>query len=119
MIVLLSSSNQMRKGIKWALIAHTVSMFSFLTIPAGISQNVSSVCYIDNRNFPGSDVAPPGPIGCPDVLFTVGTRISFAVMFPLNQWLADGLLVSRILEVTCGFDMDRSYSCIDAGSSTP
>ena len=96
MWVLLSPTNTIKGAKKWALVAHTVAMFTFLTIPTGIGLNFSSTCYINNRGFPGDDKYPPGPIGYYHVLQTEATNIVFTIMFPLNQWLADGLLVGLI-----------------------
>ena len=45
-----------------ALFSHTVAIFSFLTVPMGIALNTAPLCYIDNREFPGNDKCPPGPV---------------------------------------------------------
>ena len=50
--------------------------------------------WIDNRNFPGTDELPPGPVGYDTTLNLDTGAVIFDVMFPSNQWLADGLLVS-------------------------
>ena len=94
--VLLSPINPLRKGIKWALVAHTIALFSFLTIPVGIELNNLFIDYINNREFPGNDEFPPGPLGYTGLLNLKATTTVFDAMFPLNQWLADGLLVSPI-----------------------
>ena len=96
MSVLLSPVNPMKRGVKWGLIAHTVAMFLFLTIPAGIDLNYLSTCSINYRDFPGDDEYDPGPLGCYETLSTEAAATAFTVMFPLNQWLADGLLVGHI-----------------------
>ena len=95
--VLLSPVNHTRRAIKYALIAHTVAMFSFVTIPVGIDLKTLSICYIDEREFPSDSEYPPGPMGC-EALFSARTASSatFYAMFPLNQWLADGLLVGFV-----------------------
>ena len=98
--VLLSPANPMKRGIKWALVAHTVAMLSFLTIPIGINLSRQPTCYIDYREFSGDDEAPPGPIGWDAILSTKPINTIFNVMFPLNQWLADGLLVSPVSNST-------------------
>lgn len=96
--VLLSPANPTRRGIKWGLVAHTVAMFSCLTIPIVIDLHDKSVSYTDNRNFPGNDDYPSGPLGYELLLGDpkLATFTVFACMFPLNQWLADGLLVGPI-----------------------
>ena len=91
--VLLSPTTSVGRGIKWALVAHTIALFLFLTIPAGISLNYLSIEYINNRGFPGNNECPPGPLGYDLGLGAKATTTVFDFMFPLNQWLADGLLV--------------------------
>ena len=86
----------MRRGTKWILIAHTVALFSFLTIPYGIGLNDLSIIYIDDREFPVDNQKVSGPIGYHGILATKATGIVFDAMFPLNQWLADGLLVGPV-----------------------
>ena len=118
--VLTSPTNPIRRGVKWALIAHTVAMFSFLTIPYGIALSNESTMYIDDREFPGSYEYPPGPIGYLDILSSGPTIIVFNIMFPLNQWLADGLLVRPISNsVALAFNVGHSPSCIVVMSFIP
>ena len=95
MATLLSPANPITKGIKWALVAHTVVLLLVLTISDGIGFDYLPIEYINNREFPGNDESPwPGPIGYDDLLAFNATTTVFYAMFPLNQWLADGLLVS-------------------------
>lgn len=94
MSVLLNPLNSIRRGIKWALVAHTVAMFSLLTIPTAINLNDKSVFYINNREFPGNDEQPPGPVGYGSLVGTNATGTFLVLAFSLSQWLADGLLVS-------------------------
>ena len=100
MSVLLSPANPIKRGIKWALVAHTVAMFSFVTLSFVITQYNLSTVYIDNRGFPGNREYPPGPLGY-DFFITDEAApnplndVLYAA-FPLNQWLADGLLVGPI-----------------------
>ena len=61
-----------------------------------ISLHYPSVIYVNYREFPGNDEFPPGPLGYDSILSTKAAGIVLAVMFPLNQWLADGLLVGLI-----------------------
>ena len=77
--------------------SYTVAVFSSVTIYTAINLNILSGCYIDNREFPAIDgVLPPGPFGYQ--AFTYSGRIESLsyVTFLLNNWLADGLLVSSI-----------------------
>lgn len=89
--------NRTRGGIKWELVAHTVAMFSIVTIYTAITLNILSVSYIDNREFPGAiGLLPPGPIGYQYLTYTDASNVVATLMFLLNNWLADGLLVSSI-----------------------
>ena len=113
--VLFSPVDPIGRATKWALVLHTVAMFSFLTITFGININYEYICYIDNREFPGNDEYPPGPVGYDYFLNAKVTTTIFYVMFPVNQWLADGLLVSLISNSAAQvFNAGRSSSCIVA-----
>jgi hypothetical protein len=91
---LLIPIDRTRGGIKWPLVAHTLAMFSFVTINTALSIDIQSVSSIDNREFLSVDGLPPGPIGYQ--FFTWQDAISLISTYPLflNGWLADGLLVS-------------------------
>ena len=86
-----------RKGerIKWGLVSYTVVTFLIVTVGTAMNLDYQSASYVDNRDFPGVEgVSPPGPLtyqmSAPsNVLATI-----INVSFPLNNWLADGLLVS-------------------------
>ena len=117
---LLNPANTIRKGIRWALVAQTVALFLFLSIPVGIEFDSLSILYINNREFPGDDESPPGPIGYDDILGSRATYIVLFTMFPLNQWLADGLLVSPILNsVASVYNVGHSSSYIGVISFIP
>ena len=95
MSALLSHANRATGGVNWLLVAHTAAMFSFVTIYTAMNSNLQSISYIDNREFPGiDDQISPGPLGYQ--LFIYGEAVSVVpnIMFLLNNWLADGLLVS-------------------------
>ena len=112
---MLSPRNSIDKRIKWALLVHIVTMFTFLTIPIGIDGSERSDCYIDNRNFPGNDEYAPGPLGCGSTLDTTASATVLTVMFPFNQWLADGLLAGLISNsVAEVFNVGCTFSCIVA-----
>ena len=96
MATLINPANPIGKGVRWALVAHTIALFLFLTMPFGIGFDYLSIEYIDNREFSGSYKRPPGPVGYDDLLSHNPSTTFSNVMFPLNQWLADGLLVSPI-----------------------
>jgi hypothetical protein len=86
--------NRAMEGIRWGLVAYTVAMFSIVTTLIAMNLDIQSISYVDNRAFPGSDVAPPGPFGYQFTLYSKPFSIIPNFLFPLNNWLADGLLVS-------------------------
>ena len=95
MTALLNPDNPMRRGIKWVFLAHTVAIFSFITISCAIEGARRSNALIDNREYPGVDhVSRPGPFGYMDLNAGSTAAIISYIAFPLNQWLTDGLLVS-------------------------
>ena len=98
MTALLGSTNRMRKGYSWGLVAHTVALFSVATMSLAIDLFFLSVAYIDAREFPGADGLPSGPLGYLVLpKFLVLASISNSVI-QVNQWLVDGLLVSPMLK---------------------
>ena len=96
MDVLLGPANTIGRGIRWAPVVHTVALFSFMTVPIWIDPDYLPIEYVNNREFPGNDEFPPGPFGYSISLGTKAINVVFDIMFPLNQWLADGLLVGPI-----------------------
>ena len=98
-----------RRGqrVKWGLVSYTMVMFSILTALTAMSSVTLSISFIDNRQFTGVEgVVPPGPFGY--VLFISPMAISFLTnaMAILNNWLADGLLVSSL------FDHALTHPCV-------
>ena len=74
-------------------------MFSLLTVLIAMSSSVLSISFINNRQFSGVvDLIAPGPFGYE--LFISPMAISFIpnAMVILNNWLADGLLVSSLFD---------------------
>jgi hypothetical protein len=97
MNALISPVNRARGGIKWGLVAHTVAMFSVVTVYTAITLNTLFTSYIDNREFPGVDgISPPGPVGYQYSTYANTMNAAATVMFLLNNWLADGLLASFV-----------------------
>jgi hypothetical protein len=97
MVALFDPANRKREGIKWGLVLFTAAMFSFVTIFTAISSNILSITFVDNREFPGvGDKLPPGPIGYQLLIYSEVISIISKLMFLLNNWLADGLLVSFV-----------------------
>ena len=94
MSVLLSSAYRTRRGARWGLVAYTAISFSFVTIFTAANLDIQSISYIDNREFPGTDQQPPGPLGYQYLIYSAPLSIVGNLMFVLNNWLADGLLAS-------------------------
>lgn len=107
MSALLSRANRKTGAIRLGLIAHTVAMFSFVTIYVTVDFHILSISHIDNRAFPGGDGLPPGPVGYRLFLYSKPIGMIIQVMFLLNNWLANGLLVSSVSK-------DQSPGCSTA-----
>ena len=96
MAALVNPAHRKKEGIKWGFIIYTMVMFSFVTVLTGIQLNIQSISYIDNREFPGDDVLPPGPLGYQSLIYSEALSVVPNVMFLLNGCLAAGLLVSPL-----------------------
>ena len=118
MAALLSPVDRRRGGIKWGHVSYTVLMFSLATVYTATNLNVQSVSFIDNREFPGVEgVLPPGPLG----YLWYNSRVLCTVpnlMFLLNNWLADGLMVGSLFDVV-QLSNPSSSSFTDATWSIP
>ena len=88
--------NRAREGIRWGLVTYTAVMFSFVTVFVAMNLNNQSVSYIDDRAFTGNNGIPPGPLGYQFLRYSKPMSIVPHFMFLLNNWLADGLLVSYV-----------------------
>ena len=89
-----------RRGdaIKCGIVSYTVVMFLIVTALTGIQFDIHSLCYIENRGFPGAgDALPPGPLGYHSFISSDALTVVHIILFFLNAWLADGLLVSYLL----------------------
>ena len=101
MAALFDSANRRGERIKWGLVSYTVAMFSFATVLTGMQLNIRSISYIDNREFPGvEDALPPGPLGYQSFIWSGPLSLTPSLMFALNNWLADGLLVGSFFDST-------------------
>ena len=98
MKALLNPANRKIGGAGWALVAHTTVMFSIVTAITAINIHFLFVAYIDNREYPGTDVIIPGPLGYENLVSSGAPTIASNVLFVLNQWLADALLVSSLFQ---------------------
>ena len=88
-------------GVKWGLVSYTVITFLIATVATVMNLDFQSVSYVDNREFPGvGGVSPPGPLAYQMSAPTSAISIVSNVSFPLNNWLADGLLVSPPSDAT-------------------
>ena len=114
MAALLNPVDRRRGGIKWGHVSYTVLMFSIATVYTATNLNVQSVSFIDNREFPGVEgVLPPGPLG----YLWFNSRVLCTVpnlMFLLNNWLADGLMVGSRFDVVQLSNASSSSSSTDA-----
>ena len=112
-IALLNPIHRKGKPVKWGLISYTVVMFSVATVQTAMYLNRVSISYIDNREFPGigSGWFSPGPAGYQFFISSEALAIVPNVMFALNNWLADGLLVSSL------FDAAFTHLVSNVGSS--
>ena len=107
-----------RRGerVKWGLVSYTAAMFSLLTVLTATNFDVFSISYIDNRQFPGG----PGAY----MAFVLPTTLNPVpdAMAVFSNWLADGLLVSSLLDPAFTHqvsDVGSSPSFIVATLSTP
>ena len=89
MAALFNPAYRRGEGIKWGLVIYTVIMFSLVTVYTATKDHILSICYIDNREF--SDY---GPWGYHEANAYSAIFIIARAAFNLNNWLADGLLVS-------------------------
>lgn len=96
--------------------AHTGTMFTFLTVLIAGLLDLQSIAYIDNRAFPGADGAPwAGPVAYQLFIYSKAISVVPLIMFLLNNWLADGILVRTVFNaVTQVSNMDHYSSSIVA-----
>lgn len=97
---LLNPTNGTGVGTRRLLVVHTVAMFLFVTMYTAVNLQMQFTAYIDNRGFPGFGDLPPGPLGFQYILYHKPSGIISTIMFLLNNWLADGLLVGVVLSST-------------------
>jgi len=94
------------EGIKWWLVSHIVAMFSFVTVYTAMNLHIQSKSFIDKRQAYyqiTSTTISSGPLNYQFSTRRVALGIIPNVMFNLNNWLADGLLVSSLFDAapTC------------------
>ena len=89
MTALFNPAYRRGEGVKWGLVIFTVIMFSLVTVYTATKDHILSICYIDNREFPHY-----GPWGYHEAHGYTAIFIVARAAFNLNNWLADGFLVS-------------------------
>ena len=100
MAALFNPDHRRGEPIKWGLISYTVAMFSFATVGTATQFGVQTISYIDNSKF------RTGPLGYQQVIYSEAIVVIQRVTFSLSVWLADGFLVSHLL------DTAFAHSCI-------
>jgi len=102
MAALLNPVHRRGEGIKWWLVSHTVAMFSFVTVYTAMNLHIQSKSFIDKRKDQAltPTISISGPLKYQLNIRVVALGIIPNVMFNLNNWLADGLLVSSLFDVT-------------------
>lgn len=94
---LFSPANHRKEGVRWCVVCYTMLMFLFVTVLTGTDLHIQSICYVDNREYPGVENAiAPGPLGYRFLISSGALSITRSLMFFLNFWLADGLLVCSL-----------------------
>jgi len=90
MVALLNPVHRREEGIKWWLVSYTVAMFLFVTVYTGMNLHILSNSFIDHQRTPES------PLNYQFLSRITALGLIPNVMFNLNNWLADGLLVSYL-----------------------
>ena len=84
------------EGIKWGLVSYTMITFSLVTVHFAMNAYVLSISYIDNREFGVAGEASYGPYGYQAAINFKAISVIPRAAFRLNNWSADGLLVSSL-----------------------
>lgn len=95
MSALLSPMNRTQRKVRWILVIHTVTMFMIVTVYTALNLDLQSISYIDNRDFPGDRMSPPGPLGYQWSVYSEAITFVPNLLFIVNTWLSDGLLLYR------------------------
>jgi len=94
MAALLNPIHRRGERIRWWLVFHTVAMFSLVTVHTAMNLHIQSNSFIDNRKLVGFS----GPLAYQSDVRQTALGLVPNVMFNLNNWLADGLLVSSVFD---------------------
>jgi len=107
MAALLKPIHHRGDRVKWGLVAYTAIVFSLVTVYTAMNLHIQSTSFIDNREYPGvMGEVDPGPYGYFMSIYYKAINIVPNAAFCLNNWLADGLLVSFL------FDSQGARSCL-------
>jgi len=97
MAALLNPTHRREEGIKRWLVFYTVAMFLFVTVYTAANLHIQSISFIDNRqDVPAYSPHSSGPLNYQYDVRGTSLGLIPNVMFNLNNWLADGLLVSSL-----------------------
>jgi len=101
MAALLKPAHRGEEGIKQWPIFYTMAMFSFVTVYTAANLYILSISFIDHRknNYIYEDhgfIRISGPLGYQMAIHGTILGLVPNIMFNLNNWLADGLLVSSL-----------------------
>ena len=112
MSALLNPVNRPGGGTKWGLATYAATLFSLVTIGVAIDIRTECISYIDDREFPGNDIHPPGPNGYQGATYGDAFNTVQTCIFILGGSLTDGFLassVSRSLAQVPNVSLARSY----------
>ena len=101
MAAFLNPVHRREEGIKWWLVAYTMAMFSFVTVYTAMNLYIQSISFIDNRQdteVEGSSTPMSGPLVYQSTTCFMTLGLIPRIMFNLNNWLADGLLVCSLFD---------------------
>ena len=119
MATLLNPADRTR-GIKWGFVVHTALMFSIVTVYHADNLGLQSLSYVNNREYPGDNDGFPGPFNYQYIIYNKPIAVTPPIMFILNYWLADGLLVSSAPNIVAeASNVSCSSSSIVAVFFTP
>jgi len=96
---LLNPVHRRGEGIRWWFVSYTVAMFSFVTVYTAMNLHIQSISFVDNRKdivYPNVTYVDSGPIEYQLNIRSAALGLIPNTMFNLNNWLADGLLVSSL-----------------------
>ena len=115
MIALLNPVHRRSDRTKWGLVSYTLVTFSLATVFTAMNLHIQSISFIDNRNSPG------GPHGYLQLRYYNAINVVPNTAFCVNNWFADGLLVSFLFGAvfTCMGPNACSSSSIVVTCSTP